>query len=216
MALFLVARWFYLFAVILFGLAVVDLHHSLGELAFAAALALVIPLSVLYFAVVERIGGSFRVLRPQNCSIYDPYFWWHERYWKLSTQPMLLNGTAFKGLVWRILGVRIGRRVFDDGCIIMEKTMVAVGDDCALNEGSIVQCHSQEDGAFKSDTIAIDSGCTVGVYALVHYGVRMGDGAVLAADSFLMKGEEVPPRAEWGGNPARELQMRRSSQLQPV
>jgi acetyltransferase-like isoleucine patch superfamily enzyme len=33
----------------------------------------------------------------------------------------------------------------------------------------------------------------------------MGDGAVLAADSFLMKGEEVPPDARWGGNPAREM-----------
>jgi hypothetical protein len=28
---------------------------------------------------------------------------------------------------------------------------------------------------------------------------------VLAADSFLMKGEEMPPHARWGGNPAREL-----------
>ncbi len=33
----------------------------------------------------------------------------------------------------------------------------------------------------------------------------MGDGAVLAPDSFLMKGEEVPPHAQWGGNPAREM-----------
>jgi hypothetical protein len=33
----------------------------------------------------------------------------------------------------------------------------------------------------------------------------MGEGAVLAADSFLMKGEEVPAGARWGGNPAREM-----------
>jgi hypothetical protein len=30
----------------------------------------------------------------------------------------------------------------------------------------------------------------------------MGDGAELAADSFLMKGEAVPAHARWGGNPA--------------
>jgi hypothetical protein len=30
----------------------------------------------------------------------------------------------------------------------------------------------------------------------------MGDGAGLAPDSFLMKGEEVPPQARWAGNPA--------------
>jgi hypothetical protein len=33
----------------------------------------------------------------------------------------------------------------------------------------------------------------------------MGDDAVLAPDSFLMKGEEIPQRARWGGNPAREI-----------
>ena len=40
---------------------------------------------------------------------------------------------------------------------------------------------------------------------MVHYGVTMGDGAVLAPDSFLMKGEEIPQHARWGGNPAREM-----------
>lgn len=39
----------------------------------------------------------------------------------------------------------------------------------------------------------------------MHYGVTMGDGATLAANSFLMKGEDVPRYARWGGNPAREL-----------
>jgi hypothetical protein len=33
----------------------------------------------------------------------------------------------------------------------------------------------------------------------------MGDHAELAADSFLMKGSEVPAHARWTGNPAREV-----------
>ena len=43
--------------------------------------------------------------------------------------------------------------------------------------------------------------------AHVHYSVTIGDGAVLDPDSFLMKGEEVPPYARWGGNPAREMRV---------
>ena len=35
--------------------------------------------------------------------------------------------------------------------------------------------------------------------------MTIGDGAVLAPDSFLMKGEEMPQHAQWGGNPAREM-----------
>ena len=86
-----------------------------------------------------------------------------------------------------------------------DRTLVALGDDCVLNAGSTIQCHSQEDGTYKSDRTALGAGCTVGVGALVHYGVTIGEGAVLAADSFLMKGEEVPAGARWGGNPAREM-----------
>ena len=46
---------------------------------------------------------------------------------------------------------------------------------------------------------------TLGVGAFVHYGVVIGDGAVLAPDSFLMKGEEVPADELWGGNPANRM-----------
>jgi carbonic anhydrase/acetyltransferase-like protein (isoleucine patch superfamily) len=99
----------------------------------------------------------------------------------------------------------VGRRLFDDGSGMSEKNMVTIGDDVTLNAGSFIQCHSQEDYAFKSENITIGNGCTVGVGCLVHYGVTMGDGAVLANDSYLMKGEEMPANAHWGGNPAREM-----------
>jgi non-ribosomal peptide synthetase-like protein len=120
---------------------------------------------------------------------------------------MAFNGTPFKSLIGRLMGTPIGRRVFDDGCMLTERRFATIGDDCTLNTGSILQTHSQEDGAFKSDHVAIGAGCTLGVGAFVHYGVTIGDGAVLAADSFLMKGEDMPAHAEWGGNPARSLSM---------
>ncbi|HWN29363.1 MAG TPA: hypothetical protein VNP37_20525, partial [Actinomycetospora sp.] len=86
-----------------------------------------------------------------------------------------------------------------------ERTFTAIGDECTFNEGSVVQCHSQEDGAFKSEHVTVGARVTFGVGAFAHYGTTIGDGAVLAVDTFLMKGEEVPPGERWGGNPAREL-----------
>jgi amino acid adenylation domain-containing protein len=109
------------------------------------------------------------------------------------------------GPVWRLVGVRIGRRVFDDGCSIAERTLVTIGDHCTLNAGSVIQCHSMEDGIFKADYTVLEDGCTLGTAALIHYGVTMGQGAQLQPDSFLMKGEKVPPHARWGGNPARAM-----------
>ena len=161
----------------------------------------------VYAALVDRCVAGFRSLQPTYCSIYHPDFWLQERLWKTADDSYLkvFDGTPFKSLIWQLMGVRIGRRVFDDGVHISERTLTTIGDGCTLNAGSTIQCHSQEDGTFKRDKTTLGAGCTVGVGALVHYGVTMGDGSVLAADSFLMKGEDVPAHARWGGNPAREL-----------
>jgi hypothetical protein len=86
-----------------------------------------------------------------------------------------------------------------------ERTLVTIGDRCTFNAGSIIQCHSQEDGGFKLDRITIGAGVTLGVGSWVHYGVTMGDGSELGPDAFLMKGSEVAPGERWSGNPAEEL-----------
>ena len=69
-----------------------------------------------------------------------------------------MDGTPFKNVMYRLLGARMGRRVFDDGCLLTERTLAAIGDDCTLNVGSKIQCHSQEDGTFKSDRSTIGAG----------------------------------------------------------
>ncbi len=122
-----------------------------------------------------------------------------------TNEARIVDGTPLKGLIWRALGVRMGKRLFDDGCGITEATMVRIGDDCTFNVSSFIQPHSQEDGGFKSDRISIGDGCTLGVAAWVHYGVTMGDGVQLDADTFVMKGEEIPAHARWGENPARQV-----------
>jgi non-ribosomal peptide synthetase-like protein len=205
--IFLFARWLHVFLVAVLALAAFDSYGGFAQLEMALLFAVSVMITPVYFVLVERLVRGFRPLQPQYCSIYDPYFWRHERLWKVPAEKyvQMFNGTPFKNLIWRALGAKVGKRVFDDGCHFTERSLTIVGDDVMLNAGSEIQCHSQEDGAFKSDRTAIGNSCTIGVGAFVHYGVRMGDRSVLAPDSFLMKGEEIPPRARWGGNPAREM-----------
>jgi len=206
MVVFLVVRWLHTFVLTALGLGSLTLYGALGHVVIISYLALALGFTACYYVLVERCIASFRALCPRLCSIYDPYFWWHERLWKVPDEYLnVFNGTPFKNVIWRMLGVRIGRRVFDDGCYVTERTLTTIGDDCTLNAGSKIQCHSQEDGTFKSDYSVLGAGCTLGVGAHVHYGVTIGEGAALAPDSFLMKGEEVPSYARWGGNPAAEI-----------
>ena len=53
---------------------------------------------------------------------------------------------------------------------------MTIGDDVVLNTGSVIQCHSLEDGTFTSDRTVIGSGAALGVAAFVHYGVTRGEG----------------------------------------
>ena len=206
MGIFLAVRWVDAFVITLLGMGAWELFRGDPVLVLAGLTIATLLFNFAFFITVERALMRFGPMRPQYCSIYDPYFWWHERYWKLMAPLIgMFNGTPFKGLIWRLLGVRTGRQVFDDGCGIPERTLVAIGDYCTLNAGSVIQCHSMEDGIFKSDYTVLEDGCTIGTGAFLHYGVTMGEGAHLRPDSFLMKGEKVPQAGRWGGNPARAL-----------
>jgi len=205
--IFLLTRWMSLLLFAMLYLAAFELYNALFHVVSAVCFALSVVVAGVYFTLVARGLEALHPVRPAICSIYHPDFWSIERLWKLHPIHYLhaFDGTPFKNVLWRLMGVRMGKRVFDDGTHIPEPTLITIGDESVLNYRSKIQCHSQEDGTFKSDRTTIGAGCTIGVDALVHYGVTMGDGAMLAVDSFLMKGEDVPPRTRWAGNPAREM-----------
>jgi non-ribosomal peptide synthetase-like protein len=204
-ALVLLSRWFFVFV------AFLAMHAAgaadVGLLALFAAGLLVSIAAVPYFALIERASLRFKRLSPTIVSIYDPHFWRHERHWKLSDSPIvhMFAGTPLQSLVLRLLGVKVGHKVFDAGCSITERTLTQVGDYANLNEGSVLQAHSLEEGVFKSDHIRLGEGTTLAPGAFVHYGVTMEARAVLDADSFLMKGEVVDAGTTWRGNPARMI-----------
>jgi non-ribosomal peptide synthetase-like protein len=101
------------------------------------------------------------------------------------------------------MGMKVGSKLFDCSSGITERSLTEVGDYANLNEGAVLQAHSLEEGVFKSDYIRLGNRCSLGPGAFVHYGVSTGDGIVLDADSFLMKGEILDSNTEWCGNPAK-------------
>jgi non-ribosomal peptide synthetase-like protein len=115
----------------------------------------------------------------------------------------MLCGTPWVCWFFRLLGARIGRRVFLDTTCLTEFDLIRIGDDAAINAASTLQTHLFEDRVMKMSTIDIGPRCTVGTASVVLYDSAMADDSRLGDLSLLMKGERLPPGTQWQGSPAR-------------
>jgi non-ribosomal peptide synthetase-like protein len=118
-------------------------------------------------------------------------------------QPLL--GTPYAVLGLRLMGCRIGRRVFVDTTLFSEFDLAEIGDYAAINYGATIQTHLFEDRIMKADRLQIGKGATIGNMAVVLYDTQMGQGSYLAPLSVLMKGEMLAPDTRWYGVPTQPM-----------
>ncbi len=203
-ALYLGAGFLYLFLMVLAFMALAPAYATMNWFDWELVIVSMTLFSVAWFAVVERLGFGFGRMRPVEVSIYDREYWRVERVWKLSETFLrkIWLGTPFRAIVNRLLGIRQGRMVFDDGLYVSEKTLVEIGDYANFNADSVLQSHSLEDGVYKSGRIRVGSHCNLEARAFIHYDVVMEDNVTVRADAFVMKGEHLAAGADWRGNPA--------------
>ena len=79
---------------------------------------------------------GFGWLKPQIALALDRYYWFHERHWHMFGLTQLaapFAGTPFKNIFSRLEGVRMGKKVFDDGVRWTEYTLMEIGDYTNLN-----------------------------------------------------------------------------------
>ncbi len=206
--LFLLNNWFVIFLASYIGVISI-LFTSRFDLTALYVGGLVSFLVILFWMwFVERWSLNFGTLQPRISLLLDEYYWFHERHKLVSLLHNLEDpfaGTPFKNLISRLEGVKMGKKVFDDGFEFNEYTLIEIGDGANLNEMGLIQPHTLEEGVFKSDYVKIGKGCTLGSLANLHYGVTFGDHVVLDPNSFVMKGETADPNDTWQGNPARSV-----------
>lgn len=178
-----------------------------GPFSFALTFVGAMPLVLAYFILIEHWSLGFKPLEPTQCTIHDHYFWRVERYWKFIMSPLKMGfrGTPFRPLALRLLGAKVGAKVYDDGSAISEKSLTSIGDNCCICGLVSLQAHSLEDGLFKCDRITIGDNCTLGRAAYIHYGVELGDGTSVEPHTFVMKGVTTEPDSLWQGNPAHRV-----------
>ena len=163
-------------------------------------------------AALATIGAKWLLVgRYRSCEkpLWSTFVWRNELLNALHehlAEPFLigaLTGTPFIGWYFRLLGARIGRRVYMETTDLSEFDLVSIGDEAMLNADCTIQTHLFEDRVMKMSKIEIGSRCKVGAGSLVLYDTRMEPGAELGDLSLLMKGEVLPAWTKWEGIPAR-------------
>ncbi len=149
------------------------------------------------------------VYRPGERPLWSAFVWKTELLTALHenlANPFLaemLRGTPWVCWFFRLMGAKIGERVFMDTTALTEFDLIDIGDGAMLNDDCTIQTHLFEDRVMKMSTIEVGRNCSVGPGSIVLYDTRMEDGSALGGLSLLMKGETLPAGTRWEGSPAR-------------
>jgi len=114
-----------------------------------------------------------------------------------------LQGTPWLPPLMRLLGVKIGKRVWMNTTDITEFDMVTICDDAALNQDCGPQTHLFEDRVMKIGAVKIGARSSIGAGTIILYDSELGDDTRIEALSLVMKGERLSPGTDWIGSPVK-------------
>jgi non-ribosomal peptide synthetase-like protein len=104
--------------------------------------------------------------------------------------------------VWlRLLGATIGRGVWCDTYWLPETDLIELGDGATVNTGCVVQTHLFHDRVLSMDRVTLKAGATLGPNSVILPAATIGRHATVGPVSLVMRGEAVPNRTRWIGNP---------------
>lgn len=167
----------------------------LGAGVLGAALA-----AAAKWALVGRI-------RAEDQPLWSSFVWRNEladNFVELVAAPWFAEpwlGTAPLNAWLRALGSRIGRGVWCGTYWLPEADLITLADGAAVNRGCVVQTHLFHDRVMSMDRVTLHEGATLGPGCVILPAASIGAGATVGPASLVMRGEAVPGRTRWTGNP---------------
>ena len=104
-------------------------------------------------------------------------------------------------LWFRLMGASIGRGVWIETHWLPETDLVALGEGATVNAGTVVQTHLFHDRMLALDTVTLRRGATLGPNSVVLPAATLGRHSVVGPVSLVMRGESLPDKTLWIGNP---------------
>ncbi|GAA4110050.1 non-ribosomal peptide synthetase [Nocardioides fonticola] len=179
--------------------ALVGLVTAAFALLVAGLVAAVLAVAAKWALVGRHRAGS----RP----LWSSFVWRNEladTFVEMVAAPWFASGALGTPLlaVWfRALGAQIGRGVWCESYWLPETDLVELGDGAVVNRGSVVQTHLFHDRVLAMDGVRIRRGGTLGPNSVLLPSASIGRHATVGPVSLVMRGESVPDRTIWIGNP---------------
>jgi non-ribosomal peptide synthetase-like protein len=111
------------------------------------------------------------------------------------------QGTVALNVWLRTMGARIGRGVWVDSYWLPETDLIRLDDGATVNRGCVVQTHLFHDRVLSMDEVVLRAGATLGPNSVILPAASIGRHTTIGPVSLVMRGEAVPSRTRWIGNP---------------
>ena len=112
-----------------------------------------------------------------------------------------VTGSPLLTVWFRLLGSKVGRGVWCETYWLPEADLVELGDGATVNQGSVVQTHLFHDRMLNTDVVRLGAGATLGPNSVILPAATIGRHATVGPVSLVMRGETVPDKTIWIGNP---------------
>jgi non-ribosomal peptide synthetase-like protein len=146
-------------------------------------------------------------LRAEDHPLWSSFVWRNEladTFVEVIAAPWFARaatGTAVLNVWLRTLGAHVGRGVWCETYWLPEADLVYLGAGVSVNQGCVVQTHLFHDRVLSMDVVTMRAGSTLGPNSVILPAATLGKHATVGPASLVMRGESVPARTRWIGNP---------------
>jgi non-ribosomal peptide synthetase-like protein len=172
----------------------------MGVVLLATGLVAAVVTTIAKWALVGRLG-------PMERPLWSAFVWRNEladTFVEVLAAPWFARaavGTPLLTLWLRSMGARIGAGVWCGTYWLPETDLIRLGDGATVNHGCVVQTHLFHDRVLSMDRVELRTGATLGPNSIVLPAARIGRHSTVGPASLVMRGESVPDRTRWIGNP---------------
>ncbi|ROR66846.1 Pls/PosA family non-ribosomal peptide synthetase [Agrococcus jenensis] len=190
-------------------LALLWIVDAWGGLA-AALLSGVVMLAAGAVAAAVSTAAKWAIvgrIRVAEHPLWSSFVWRSEvadTFTEMVAAPWFAHSAAgTPALVWwlRSLGATIGDGVWVESYWLPEADLVTLRDAATVNRGCVVQTHLFHDRIMSIDAVVLEHGATLGPHSVILPAATIGEHATVGPASLVMRGELVPDRSRWSGNP---------------